>query len=100
MSSDSNLEWINDVQAKLDPIQQNFAVYETIILNGNIASGKDASGSETDFNATYRIAYEGVYSTYFIFGKYRAGADSIGAFEDEVDDHGDGGDGRRALVPA
>ena len=45
------------------PIRDELTVFETVVFDG-------APGTKVEFNQTFRIPYEGVYSTYFLFGKH------------------------------
>ena len=70
---------LDDVEDLLYPIKKDLAVYDTFIFAGtpNVTSF---------FNQTYSIPSEGVFSTFFLFGKHRPAEESEKSFGDEVSD--------------
>ena len=73
------IEWINDVDFLLDPIKKDFAVFETVIFKGS-------PDTIANFNETFSIPSEGVFSTYFLFGKHKSALELDFNNNDNVDD--------------
>ena len=67
----------------LDPMKKEFAVFATTIFQGN-------ANSTVYYNQTFSIPNEGVFSTFFLFGKHKpiepttSLDDDIGDFIDEL----------------
>ena len=61
------------------PIRDELAVFETVVFDG-------APGTKAEFNETFRIPYEGVYSTYFLFGKHKVVENTATVGEDKASD--------------
>ena len=62
----------------LDPMKKEFAVYATTIFQGN-------SNSTVYYNQTFSIPNEGVFSTFFLFGKHKS-IEPASSFDDEIGD--------------
>ena len=58
------IQSVDDALEFLDPVSEELTVFKTIIFDGN-------PDTSVDFKATYKIPYEGVFSTYFLFGQYK-----------------------------
>ena len=67
----------------LDPMKKEFAVFTTTIFQGN-------ANSTVYYNQTFSIPNEGVFSTFFLFGKHKpiepntSFGDDIGDFIDDI----------------
>ena len=59
----------------LDPMKKEFAVYETTIIQGK-------ANQVINYNQTFSIPNEGVFSTFFLFGKHRPLESTTGIGED------------------
>ena len=75
------IDWVDDVEAVLSPISHDFAVYQVKVFPGT-------ANQTYVYNQTFTIPSEGVYSTYFLFGKHReeAYSDDSDFLDDFVDD--------------
>ena len=61
----------------MEPIHKEFAVYQTTIFSGNTTA-------TVLYNETFTIPDEGVYSTYFLFGKHKPVEPPDTDFEDDL----------------
>ena len=79
------ITWVDDVEEMLDPMKKEFAVYETTVFLQS-----KASNSIVYYNQTFSIPNEGVFSTFFLFGKHKplettsTIGDDIGDFIDDI----------------
>lgn len=58
------IDWIDDVVTLLEPIRKKFAVFQVDVFQGD-------KNQTNNFNRTFSIPTEGVYSTYFLFGPHK-----------------------------
>ena len=86
----------------LEPIKREFAVYETTIFEGK-------SNSTVNYNQTFSIPNEGVFSTFFLFGKHHpvevntSFDEDIGSFVDDIfgeDEDAKTNNNNRVLLPS
>ena len=62
----------------LDPMKKEFAVFTTTIFQGN-------ANSTVYYNQTFSIPNEGVFSTFFLFGKHKP-IEPTSSLDDDIGD--------------
>ena len=82
------IQSVEDILDLLDPVKEELTVFKTIIFDGN-------PDTVANFNETFRIPYEGVFSTYFLFGQYK----TIKIDNGNSGESGDLNKPNRALMP-